>query len=156
MVYKEYMIVNIPDNVAVRLQERLEKLLNAFGRRGAQVDSVEELAVKYIERKLESVEAREKNKNQNSGITWVDFRRIYFNEIYIRDKGRCQYCTQRLARDEATIDHILSPKRGGQNTVKNTCLSCYWCNNDKGILTDEEYYYKQLVNKSKGIEPPKP
>lgn len=111
---------------------------------------INKLLVKYADKK----EAELSQNIGNSGIVWMKFRKQYFNDIYIRDKGRCLYCTSRVKRDEATLDHCLSPLRGGLNTLENVVLSCHWCNQDKSILTVEEYAYKQLANANKGIYHP--
>jgi len=151
------MIV-IKDELLVRLEARLQKLWKTYGKKGSQIASVEELANNYLQKQLERVENKDKQnetQKQNLGITWVEFRRKHFDEIYKRDNGQCQYCQKYLSRDEATIDHILAPLRGGQNTLRNVQLCCEWCNVDKGILTENEYHYKQLVNKAHGIEPNK-
>ena len=67
-------------------------------------------------------------------------------EVYERAEGCCEYCRRsvevRIANFE--IDHIVSQKHGGADTIDNLCLSCVPCNRYKGSeiealdpLTDE-------------------
>lgn len=147
-------MITIKNEIIDRLEDRLNKLRKAFGYRGCQVKDVSELANLYLEKKLNSLDHKENIGNTNAGVSWKKFREIHFNEIYMRDKGRCVYCKKRLARDESTLDHDLPVIRNGASTIKNVLLSCTWCNGDKGLLTKEEYYYKQLHNAARGIYPP--
>ena len=111
---------------------------------------INKVLIKYIKRVTEEV-----NRNSgNTGIAWRNFRKEYFDTIYRRDDKQCKYCTIYLSSQDATLDHILSPMRGGLNELSNMALACSWCNKDKGILTADEYRYKQLDNTCKGIYPP--
>ncbi len=58
--------------------------------------------------------------------------------VYARDHGRCQYCGRRLARPEATYDHVLPCSRGGQTRWENVVICCVPCNQRKGGRTPEE------------------
>lgn len=74
----------------------------------------------------------------------------YFNEfirkevrfsrrnIFERDKNRCQYCGQRFAKTDLTIDHIIPRSRGGHDTWTNLVLACVRCNVRKGSNTPDE------------------
>lgn len=78
-------------------------------------------------------------------------RRIYINirqrreasgmkrtRIYMRDKFRCQYCGEKKAASELTLDHILPRSRGGDNSPFNVVTSCVSCNQRKGNRTPSE------------------
>lgn len=54
--------------------------------------------------------------------------RAYVWEHY---EGRCCYCTRRLRRSEATVDHFVPQSRGGSNAHHNLRLACWSCNNLK-------------------------
>lgn len=43
--------------------------------------------------------------------------------IWERDKRRCQYSGKLLTRKEATLDHVIPKSRGGRNTWKNLVLA---------------------------------
>lgn len=78
-------------------------------------------------------------------------RRVYVNvrrrreaagmkrlRIYIRDKFRCQYCGDKKAAPQLTLDHILPRSRGGDNSPVNVVTACLACNNRKADRTPEE------------------
>ena len=58
--------------------------------------------------------------------------------IYMRDKFRCQYCGERQAAAQLTLDHIFPRSRGGDNSPINIVTACLACNNRKGSRTPEE------------------
>ena len=52
--------------------------------------------------------------------------------IYIRDRGRCQYCDKRLNRSRFTLDHVIPKSKGGETDWNNLVISCSSCNTKKG------------------------
>lgn len=52
--------------------------------------------------------------------------------IYLRDKGRCQYCDIHLPRSEITYDHVTPRKAGGPTNWTNIVVACLPCNQRKG------------------------
>ena len=48
--------------------------------------------------------------------------------LYRRDDGKCAYCGKRISQKEATVDHIVPKKLGGQTTWENVALACRACN----------------------------
>jgi 5-methylcytosine-specific restriction endonuclease McrA len=54
--------------------------------------------------------------------------------VYTRDKGRCQYCRRKVARPEATYDHVVPRAKGGQTRWENIVIACVPCNQCKGEL----------------------
>jgi len=58
--------------------------------------------------------------------------------IYMRDKFRCQYCGEKKAADELTLDHILPRSRGGDSSPVNIVTACVACNNRKSNRTPDE------------------
>ncbi len=52
--------------------------------------------------------------------------------VWLRDKGRCQYCEKKVVLSEATVDHVLPKSKGGKNTWDNVALACAKCNQKKG------------------------
>ena len=65
---------------------------------------------------------------------------VRFNRraVYIRDKGRCQYCGRRLGLREFTLDHVLPTSRGGQTKWDNVVTCCGPCNRRKADRTPAE------------------
>ena len=64
--------------------------------------------------------------------------------VYARDKGRCQYCSTRVPRHEATYDHVLPRAQGGVTRWENVVIACVTCNQKKGNRTPEQARMKLL------------
>ena len=58
--------------------------------------------------------------------------------VYARDHGRCQYCSNKIPRAEATYDHVTPRAKGGQTRGENIVISCVPCNQKKGGRTPEQ------------------
>lgn len=58
--------------------------------------------------------------------------------IYIRDKFRCQYCSDHKHAKDLTLDHILPRAQGGESTPQNLVTACVSCNQRKGNRTPEQ------------------
>ncbi len=52
--------------------------------------------------------------------------------LWIRDKGICQYCSKKITISNSTIDHIVPKSKGGRHEWRNIALSCSPCNQKKG------------------------
>lgn len=66
------------------------------------------------------------------------FRRgVKFNRrnIWVRDKGKCQYCGKKVALDNFTFDHVLPQAQGGKATWDNIVVACPPCNQRKANRT---------------------
>lgn len=57
------------------------------------------------------------------------------DNVYARDKGRCQYCGRKVARDEATYDHVVPRGQKGPTNWENVVIACVPCNQKKGCRT---------------------
>jgi len=55
--------------------------------------------------------------------------------VYARDGARCQYCQIKVARNEATYDHVVPRAHGGKTTWENIVIACVPCNQKKGGRT---------------------
>lgn len=69
------------------------------------------------------------------------FRRgVKFNRqnVFLRDKGRCQYCNQKLSKTEFTYDHVRPRAQGGTTKWSNVVVSCFPCNQRKAGRTPEQ------------------
>ncbi|HDG96637.1 MAG TPA: HNH endonuclease [Desulfobacterales bacterium] len=58
--------------------------------------------------------------------------------IYARDKYRCQYCGQKFPSEELTYDHVIPRSRGGKTEWENIVTCCVDCNRRKGGKTPAE------------------
>lgn len=63
-------------------------------------------------------------------------REIRFSRlnILIRDNYTCQYCGDKLKRNQLNLDHVTPRSRGGKTTWDNVVTSCHDCNCKKGGL----------------------
>jgi len=68
--------------------------------------------------------------------------------IYMRDKHRCQYCGEKKAATELTLDHILPRSRGGDHSPLNVVTACVPCNSRKGNRTPDEARMPLLTSQS--------
>lgn len=146
-------MIKINEALLGLLEQRRKTLINHFGKNKHTI-TLEAFVNRVLQKKVEDWRKEVDDNNDNKGLQWEKFKRKHGAIIYRRDKGYCYYCQKRLTRGEATLDHKLSHIRGGTNVIENCVLSCGWCNQDKGILTAEEYRYKQLHNTAQGIHPP--
>ena len=82
-------------------------------------------------------------------ITEVD---ISFH--YVAQQELCYYCHEEL-NDRFHVDHLLPIARGGKNIFQNLAIVCEFCNQTKGVLTDEEYlkYLNRQMGRNKLSEP---
>jgi 5-methylcytosine-specific restriction endonuclease McrA len=58
--------------------------------------------------------------------------------LYVRDRGKCQYCGHPFEHKELTYDHVIPRSRGGQTDWTNVVTCCTTCNLKKGGRTPEE------------------
>jgi len=75
-------------------------------------------------------------------VRFVHFHRwdlkLSRENIYARDKYRCQYCGEQLPSRELTCDHVVPRSRGGSTEWTNVVTCCPTCNREKGGMTPEE------------------
>lgn len=58
--------------------------------------------------------------------------------IYARDRYKCQYCGVKHNAEELTYDHVLPRSRGGKTEWENIVTCCIDCNRKKGGRTPRE------------------
>lgn len=64
--------------------------------------------------------------------------------IYARDRYRCQYCGDRFPTEELTYDHVIPKSRGGKTRWENIVTCCVECNRRKGGQTPSEASMKLI------------
>jgi 5-methylcytosine-specific restriction endonuclease McrA len=69
--------------------------------------------------------------------------------IYARDKYRCQYCGKRFPNEEFTYDHVIPKSRGGKTEWENIVTCCVFCNRKKGGRTPNEARMKLIRKPSR-------
>lgn len=67
-------------------------------------------------------------------------RKVKFSRenIYARDRGRCQYCFVDVALRDATYDHVIPRVNGGRTEWTNIVIACQPCNRRKGGRSPEQ------------------
>jgi hypothetical protein len=65
--------------------------------------------------------------------------------VFKRDRYRCQYCNKSLKTSQATMDHIIPKKLGGVSSFENCVAACLHCNTKKGKRLLEDAGMK-LIN----------
>ena len=69
--------------------------------------------------------------------------------IYARDKYKCQYCGRQFPTEELTYDHIIPKSRGGKTKWENIVTCCIQCNRKKGGRTHTEAGMKLIRKPSR-------
>ena len=80
-----------------------------------------------------------------SVIRLKEYARIRRKEIVLsrknilkRDNHTCQYCSARSV--PMTIDHVISRKKGGEDSWENLVAACVPCNTRKGNYSSREVH----------------
>ncbi|MBN2192835.1 MAG: HNH endonuclease [Polyangiaceae bacterium] len=58
--------------------------------------------------------------------------------VCLRDDFRRQYCSARLPMSELNYDHVIPRARGGKTEWENIVMTCFACNQHKGMKTVTE------------------
>lgn len=58
--------------------------------------------------------------------------------IFERDNWLCQYCGEKVTKENATLDHYIPQSKGGKNTKENLRTCCFVCNGIKSGKSFEE------------------
>ncbi len=64
--------------------------------------------------------------------------------IYLRDRYKCQYCGRHFSPEELTYDHVVPRSMGGRTSWENIVTCCLECNKRKGGRTPEQAGMKLL------------
>lgn len=70
--------------------------------------------------------------------------------IYQRDRGRCQYCGEKVRRNQMQYEHVIPRAQGGTTCWTNIVAACNACNSKKGARTPAQAGMKLL---SKPVRP---
>ena len=69
--------------------------------------------------------------------------------IYARDKYRCQYCGELFPPEDLTYDHVIPRSRGGKTQWSNIVTCCIYCNRKKGGRTPKEAWMRLIRKPSR-------
>jgi len=70
------------------------------------------------------------------------------SNVFLRDRGRCQYCSKVLNKNTFTLDHVLPASKGGKRSWENIVSSCPPCNQRKRNRTPAEAGMKLIKQPS--------
>lgn len=62
----------------------------------------------------------------------VRFSRL---NVFLRDRFKCQYCSNHFTKTHLTLDHVIPVVQGGKKTWENIVTACKPCNQKKGGRT---------------------
>ena len=79
-------------------------------------------------------------------IKEVKFHR---NNIFERDKCRCQYCGNQFTEKELNLDHVIPRHHGGRTSWENVVTSCIRCNSRKADRLPHEAGMKLIRKPTK-------
>jgi 5-methylcytosine-specific restriction endonuclease McrA len=67
-------------------------------------------------------------------------RGVHFSRqnVYSRDRGRCQYCRKFVTNKDWSYDHVIPRIQGGKTCWENIVVCCFNCNQKKGGRTPQE------------------
>ncbi len=62
------------------------------------------------------------------------------NKLYRRTNFiKCVFCKKSLARNEATVEHVIPKSKGGLDRYENYHISCEPCNGERGNMDYDEF-----------------
>ena len=70
----------------------------------------------------------------------AEARRLWRRDIKEQWNYKCAYCG---SEDNLTIDHVVPRAKGGSDFTKNVVCCCHSCNQNKGHIDWEEWYFNQ-------------
>jgi len=68
------------------------------------------------------------------------FKNAFRDKIWGEQNRRCYYCRGTLARNEATIEHLVPRCANGGDSTGNVKVACKTCNYAKGSMTEVKFW----------------
>lgn len=65
---------------------------------------------------------------KNTKYKKINSVRFSRKNVWIRDEGKCQYCSKPVSSKDFTLDHVTPRTSGGKTTWVNVVTSCAKCN----------------------------
>jgi 5-methylcytosine-specific restriction endonuclease McrA len=65
--------------------------------------------------------------------------------IYTRDRGKCQYCGVKVSLSEFEYEHVIPRCQGGKTIWENIVVACTGCNQKKGNKTPAQASMRLLA-----------
>ena len=78
----------------------------------------------------------------------VFHRGVRFNRknVWLRDKGACQYCGKKVPVSDFTFDHVVPRNQGGKSIWENIVVACHPCNQKKKDMTPVQARMRLLTH----------
>ncbi len=86
-------------------------------------------------------------------VSAVAISRAAKKKLFVKQKGRCNYCGRTGEIGRLRVDHTTPVARGGGDNPSNLQLLCLQCSTRKGDMTDGEFrrsYHLTQSEQSKG------
>lgn len=113
-----------------------------------KADERVEIVSTYAERVIRSAHAEHPMPSVVRHVKFIKHKskgiKFSRDNIWARDKGRCQYCAIQVPRESYTYDHVHPKSRGGKTTWDNIVTCCSNCNGRKSGRTPTEAKMKLL------------
>ena len=90
-----------------------------------------------IKRRMAQTRATRARRSHGIKHDWEVYYDIIFNS-----PDECYYCKDpidKFAKNSFEIDHKTPPKRGGDISRDNLCVSCPRCNGTKSLMKEDEF-----------------
>lgn len=72
---------------------------------------------------------------------------IFFHK-YLKQDNKCYFCWKEFEKvEDITLDHLTPIWKWGKTEEWNICLACKKCNNEKWMLTEQEYKAVRALRK---------
>jgi 5-methylcytosine-specific restriction endonuclease McrA len=85
----------------------------------------------------------------NAMVPQVKNVRFSRENIYLRDRGCCQYCGLHVAPDDWEYEHVVPRAKGGRTTWENIVVACTACNQRKASKTPAQAGMRLLAKPAK-------
>lgn len=106
---------------------------NERQRKRATTEPAKAYAKAYYKANKERIfrNVKKSGAKRRAKLASVEYEVFTFEEIAERDKWRCYLCGKRVARKDASLDHVIPIVKGGGHTRTNVKLAHLRCNKRK-------------------------
>jgi len=73
----------------------------------------------------------------------MNVRKFFLNELFLKQKGRCKFCSGNFDKADLIIDHIKAKCLGGNDILENLQLLCFRCHDKYKTPRD----FKKLIKR---------
>lgn len=66
----------------------------------------------------------------------MNVRKCFLGELFLYQKGRCNFCNFKFKIEELVVDHIKAKCLGGNDNLENLQLLCFRCHDKEKTPQD--------------------